>query len=105
MLLVSDGIIPLIAIFNNQLPTHHVQCWYRWGRGILFTRGICNFGRLNHYLGRKAAGQGFLNYYDIDFCVYPQIVCEDTRALKWDVGYFEWADRVQTYQNTAEGLD
>jgi len=25
--------------------------------------------------------------------------------MKWDVGYFEWADRVQTYQNTAEGLD
>ena len=48
-----------------------------------------------------------MNFFDVDVCVYPEIICEgeDTRGLRWSVGYFEWADRVETYTNEAEGLD
>ena len=58
------------------------------------TRGTCNFGKLNHYLGRLAAAQGFINFYDVDLCVYPEIVCEgeDTMGLRWSVGYFVSGD-------------
>jgi hypothetical protein len=78
-------------------------CW--WGRGVLLTRGTCNFGRLNHFLGRKAAAQGFLNFVDVDFCAYPEVVCrgEDSRNLRWSVGLFEWADTVQAYRDATSG--
>ena len=39
------------------------------------TRGACNFGKANQYLGLPAAARGFLNYFDVDLCVYPEIVC------------------------------
>jgi hypothetical protein len=80
-------------------------CW--WGRGVLFTRGTCNFGRLNHFLGNQAKEHGFSNFYPVDFCASPEIICEGrhTRALRWIVGYFEWADTVQTYENIIEGWD
>lgn len=57
---------------------------------------------MNHYLGRKAAENGYLNFYDVDLC-YPQVICtgEDTLGLRWRVGFFEWLDRVETYQNAA----
>lgn len=78
-------------------------CWF--GRGVLLTRGTCKFGRLNHFLGREAAAQGFLNFVDVDFCNYPSVVCqgEDSRNLRWSVGMFEWADAVQTYRDATSG--
>jgi len=78
-------------------------CWY--GRGVLLTRGTCNFGKLNHFLGREAAAQGFLNFIDVNFCAYPEVVCEgqDSRNLRWSVGMFEWADTVQTYRDANSG--
>ena len=49
--------------------------------------------------------QGFLNFYDIDFCAFPEVVCrgEDSRNLRWAVGIFEWSDTVQTYRDTTSG--
>ena len=78
-------------------------CW--WGRGVLLTRGTCSFGKLNHFLGKKAAAQGFLNFFDVDLCVYPEIVCEgkDTKELRWAIGMFEWEDRVQPFKNITSG--
>lgn len=78
-------------------------CW--WGRGVLLTKGTCNFGRLNHIMGYNAAAQGFLNYFDIDFCAYPNVVCEgdDSSNLRWSVGLFEWSDTVQTYRDSTTG--
>lgn len=31
-------------------------CW--WGRGAIQTTGICNFGKLNYFIGAKAAKRG-----------------------------------------------
>ncbi len=31
-------------------------CW--WGRGVIQTTGVCNFGKLNYFLGAKAARRG-----------------------------------------------
>merc|ERR1712027_45391 len=31
-------------------------CW--WGRGVIQTTGVCNFGKLNYYLGSRAAAEG-----------------------------------------------
>ena len=46
-------------------------CW--WGRGVLQTKGICSFGRLNYYLGRRAADEGRDALFpDIDFCINPE---------------------------------
>ena len=63
-------------------------CWF--GRGILFTRGPCNFGKIDRYLGIKAASLGYLNFYDVSFCSSPDIVCNSqySKDLRWAVGYF-----------------
>ena len=102
----SLGVLSDEFPYSNRYGALHNEgcCW--WGRGVLLTRGICNMGRLNNYLGRNAAEQGYENFFDVDICFYPEIICEgeDTRELRWSVGYFEWADRVQTFQNTAEGI-
>ena len=73
----------------------------------MFTRGTCNFGRFDRFLGSQAKEHGFSKFYPVDICSNPEIVCEGrhTRDLRWIVGYFEWADTVQTYQNTLEGWD
>jgi len=101
------GVLNEIYPYANRLGVLHNEgcCW--WGRGVLMTRGTCSFGKLNYYLGQQAAAQGFVSFYAIDFCTYPEVVCEgpNTLGLRWTVGYFEWADRVQTYRNTLEGLD
>mmetsp|Transcript_21940 Transcript_21940/g.47541 ORF Transcript_21940/g.47541 Transcript_21940/m.47541 type:complete len:575 (-) Transcript_21940:109-1833(-) len=79
-------------------------CW--WGRGVLQTRSACMFGKLNAYLGAGAAKSGYANYYDFDFCAYPEIVCEgpSTRDVRWAVGYYEWLDRVQTFVDRSTGM-
>lgn len=41
-------------------------CW--WGRGVIQTTGICNFGKLNYFLGKRAANEGRdARYPSIDF--------------------------------------
>lgn len=59
-------------------------CW--WGRGVIQTSGICNFGKFNYYLGKRAADEGRESRYpDIDFCRDPEAICsrEDHPELKW----------------------
>jgi len=75
-------------------------CW--WGRGIIQTRGVCSYGKLNYYLGARAAREGRKALYpDIDFCEFPQGVCSSDATygeeLQWMVGLFEWVDRIQSY--------
>lgn len=93
----ENGVIVKSA-FSNRYGRIDIEgcCW--WGRGVLLTRGTCQFGRINHYLGINANGQGFLKFYDVDFCAYPEAICQSqySKDLRWAVGYFEWIDRVQS---------
>jgi len=97
-------------------------CW--WGRGVIQTTGICNFGKLNYYLGARAAAEGrggrckLLIFYvvlplkfrnilisfqfldpDVDFCADPGVICasEEHRELKWIAGMFYWIESLQSY--------
>merc|ERR1712060_718762 len=51
-------------------------CW--WGRGVIQTTGVCNFGKLNYYLGKRAAAEGRDALFpQIDFCTNPNSICEE----------------------------
>jgi hypothetical protein len=84
-------------------------CW--WGRGLLQTKGVCAFGRLNHYLGAKAQSLGRSSLYPgIDFCRNPESICASQykQELIWMSGLFLWVDQIQSYDqdgfNYMEGL-
>jgi len=77
-------------------------CW--WGRGVIQTTGVCNFGKLNYYLGRRAAVEGRDALFpQIDFCTNPNSICEagSPPELKWIAGFFYWLNSVQTYSTAA----
>jgi len=78
-------------------------CW--WGRGIIQTTGRCNFGTLNHYIGKSHKADelpiGYKPLYpDIDFCKDPEIICssQEHKDLKWIAGFFYWMKSVQLYE-------
>jgi len=73
-------------------------CW--WGRGVIQTTGVCNFGKLNYYMGKRGHTEGRkVLYPDIDFCRTPGKICEPGAppALKWIAGFFYWMADVQAY--------
>lgn len=73
-------------------------CW--WGRGVIQTTGVCNFGKFNYFLGAKAAARGADALFpDIDFCRTPDAICTSTEypELKWIAGLFYWVKEVQSY--------
>jgi len=73
-------------------------CW--WGRGVIQTTGICNFGKMNYFLGKKASEDGRPSAYpDVDFCKTPDKICSDATKpeLKWIAGLFYWISSVQTF--------
>jgi hypothetical protein len=75
-------------------------CW--WGRGVIQTTGVCNFGKLNYYLGARAAKEGRdAPYAKYDFCKNPEIICssEENKELKWIAGMFYWMESVQKYDS------
>ena len=67
---------------------------------MTLTKGVCNIGKLNYYLGKRAhdeRGEGL--FRKIDFCKQPGATCEmGTEDIRWIVGMFEWIERVQNYQ-------
>jgi len=73
-------------------------CW--WGRGVIQTTGVCNFGKLNYFMGArgKAEGRDVL-YPTLDFCKNPEAICDPKSppALKWIAGFFYWLNSVQSY--------
>jgi len=74
-------------------------CCY-WGRGVIQTTGICNFGKLNYYLGKRAADEGRSSRYpQLDFCLDPGIICasKEHTELKWIAGMFYWVESLQSY--------
>lgn len=73
-------------------------CW--WGRGVIQTTGVCNFGKLNYFLGARAAKEGRgSRYTDIDFCKTPDAICasKEHQELKWIAGMFYWVESLQSY--------
>ena len=86
----------------SSLPTsfHVNSCW--WGRGSIQLRGVCSYGRLNHFLGKKAHDDGRPSLFpEIDFCRNPQAVCSDETYpdLGWVAGLFRWITDVQPYES------
>jgi predicted chitinase len=79
-------------------------CW--WGRGVIQTTGICNFGKLNYFMGArgKAEGRDVL-YPTLDFCKNPEAICDPKSppALKWIAGFFYWLNSVQSYVDKKDG--
>ena len=64
----------------------------------LQVRGVCSYGKLNHWIGAKAAAEGRPSLYpDIDFCKNPGAICSDRRSpeLRWVTGMFHWVHTVQ----------
>lgn len=105
-------------------------CW--WGRGVIQTTGKfeafqyvrnvrhlqsrelmlhetpgpCNFGKLNYYLGKRAADENRPSRYpNYDFCKNPQLICSSKEhpELKWIAGMFYWMVSVQEHQE--DGFD
>jgi len=75
-------------------------CW--WGRGVIQTTGVCNFGKLNFYMGKRAALEGRASIYpEVDFCRNPGAICEPggPPELKWVAGFFYWLNSVQPYSS------
>jgi len=73
-------------------------CW--WGRGVIQTTGVCNFGKMNYYMGKRAADEGRHSIYPtIDFCKNPGAICDQDSPpeLKWVAGFFFWMNAVQPY--------
>lgn len=74
-------------------------CW--WGRGAIQTTGVCNFGKLNFYMGKRAADEGRSSIYPtVDFCKTPWSICspDGPPELKWVAGFFYWLNAVQVYE-------
>mmetsp|Transcript_37135 Transcript_37135/g.88874 ORF Transcript_37135/g.88874 Transcript_37135/m.88874 type:complete len:600 (-) Transcript_37135:746-2545(-) len=86
--------------YSNDLGRTDLQgcCW--WGRGALKTRGVCNIGKFNYYLGKRGMELDRPALYDIDFCQFPEAPCASkaSEELPWTVGLFEWAERIQRYE-------
>ena len=67
---------------------------------MIQTTGVCNFGKLNYYLGARAAEEGRPSRYpSIDFCKDPEQICSSSafKELKWVAGMFYWMESVQSY--------
>ena len=90
--------------FSNTLGRVDTEgcCW--WGRGSLLTRGVCNIGKLNYYLGKRAFDlRGEARFQTIDFCADPEATCaseSSTEDMRWITGMFEWVERIQSYDDT-----
>ena len=94
------------STYPNSFGRTDIEGCSFWGRGVLHTRGTCNFGKLNLYAGSRAFAENRPSLFpDLDFCSDPGLICSDenrTMDLRWIVGMFEWVDRVQDYYDSSE---
>lgn len=77
-------------------------CW--WGRGVIQTTGVCNFGKLSYFLGARAAREGRPSLFpSVDFCKNPEAICNDPAhaELKWIAGLFYFMTEVQPTDSAA----
>ena len=104
---VRGGIDPTSIPSSNSFGRSDVEgcCW--WGRGA-FPResaGTCQIGKLNYYLGKRAADEGRSSArYSIDFCKDPSAICRQDSSdiianaeIRWLMGLQYWVDNIQTY--------
>merc|ERR1740123_1502301 len=87
-------------LFNQSEGRTDVEgcCW--WGRGSIQTTGVCNYGKLNWYMGNRAADEGRPAIFpEIDFCKNPELICAPSGPpqLKWVTGIYYWLNSVQSY--------
>ena len=95
----NGGLIANVPLENDLGRTDTQGCCF-WGRGALLTRGVCNIGKINYYLGKGGADVGrYTLYPSLDFCGYPEATCASAYSedLRWTVAFFEWAERIQRY--------
>lgn len=67
-----------------------------------------NFGKLNYYLGKRAADEGRQTpYAEIDFCKNPEAICSSTKftELPWIAGMLYWMESVQKYDGGWNYMD
>ena len=72
------------------------------------TRGVCNIGKMNYYLGKRGAELGRSTLYPtVDFCRFPESSCASvyTEDLRWNSAFFEWAEKVQRYEADGWNFD
>lgn len=72
---------------------------------VLQVRGVCQYGKLNHYLGAAGSkGRRKSMYPDINFCKNPGAICSDRRSpeLRWVTGTYTTLHYVTNHDiNTA----
>uniref|UniRef100_A0A7S4RXE5 Chitinase n=1 Tax=Alexandrium monilatum TaxID=311494 RepID=A0A7S4RXE5_9DINO len=99
--LQREGVPRLAGAALRQAQRPHGRrgfCW--WGRGVIQTTSTCNYGKLNYYMGKRAADEGRAAAFPhIDFCKDPGSICapDGPRELKWVAGFFYWLNAVQPY--------
>jgi len=82
----KNDAMPNLAVGRQARTDVQGCCW--WGRGAIQTTGVCNFGKLNYFVGKKAAarGKGAL-FPNIDFCKDPGAICsKENPELRWIAG-------------------
>ena len=99
---IAKGIeVANVEFANNGGRTDTEACCW-WGRGALSTKGVCNIGKMNYYLGKRGADLGRSTLYPtVDFCKFPESTCASAfgESLRWDSALFEWSERVQRYES------
>jgi len=88
------------GVANSDGRTDTEGCCF-WGRGVIQTTGVCNFGKLNYYLGARAESEGRDALFpNVNFCKRPDLICDPASGhpeLKWIAGLFYWMESVQRY--------
>jgi len=95
----QNGALPDLLVGGQARIDVEGCCW--WGRGAIQTTGICNFGKLNYFAGKKAAERGAAALYpNVDFCKTPDVICSpEYPSLRWFAGFFYWLNDVQPYDS------
>jgi predicted chitinase len=93
----ENGAMPGLDVGGEGRTDVEGCCW--WGRGAIQTTGVCNFGRLNYFAGKRAAERGKDALFPtVDFCKDPGAICDPQYPeLRWFSGLFYWLNDVQPY--------